>query len=91
MTTAEQLEVLTALARRHGSSFAELLGTLHAMRFTGPVTLHFLNGQPQAGEFGRPTVLRFPEHPANGVSAKKSAKCHNSVDTALAPAPSSLP
>lgn len=63
--------------------FAELAGTLHALRFTGAITLHFLNGQPQMAEVGRPIVLRFPEHPAN--------KAKNPVDRQAASAASSSP
>ena len=58
------VEITEVLSQQAGG-FAEMLGTLYTLRFTGPVTLHFLNGQPQLAELGRPTVLRFPEHPAN--------------------------
>lgn len=40
--------------------FAELLQTLHTCRFTGAITLKFLNGEPQEAEFGRPHVVVFP-------------------------------
>jgi len=46
-------------------SFAEFTAELYAARYTGAITLHFLNGQPQMVELGRPIVWRFPEHPAN--------------------------
>lgn len=62
MPTAVELE---EVLRQQAAGFAEMLGTMHALRFTGPVTLHFLNGQPQMVELGRPHILRFPEHPAN--------------------------
>lgn len=67
-------------------SFAELVGTLHALRFTGPITLHFLNGQPQTAELGRPVVVAFAEHPAN----KSRAGSQNPVDNRRA-APASSP
>ena len=65
------------------AGFAELLGTMHAFRFTGQLTLHFLNGAPQQADFGRPCIVRFPEHPANHKSAPVSTK---SLDT-TGPAP----
>ena len=73
------------------TSFAELLGVLHALRFTGAVTLHVLNGQPQTAELGRPVVVAFPEHPANKKCAGHAPSVRNSVDTDPAIAASSAP
>ena len=67
-----------AVLRQEATCFADLLGTLHALRFTGPITLHFLNGQPQTAELGRPLKVAFPEHPANKIHAAPA----NSVDNA---------
>lgn len=68
---------------QEGCGFAELTGTLYALRFTGAITLHFLNGQPQMAELGRPKILRFPEHPAN--------RPQNSVDSRAGSTSSSSP
>jgi hypothetical protein len=84
VTTAADLEVVL---RAECPGFAELLGTMFALRFTGPVTLHFLNGSPQMVELGRPAIHRFPEHPANKIGAS-SAK---SVDSRATSAPFSSP
>lgn len=78
---------LETILRADAQGFAELVGTMFSLRFTGPVTLHFLNGTPQMVEFGRPAIHRFPEHPAN----KTSAAVNKSVDTSPASAASSSP
>ena len=82
-THVDRLEAMV----REGVGFAELIGTAYALRFTGPVTVHFLNGQPQMAEFGRPLQVRFPEHPAN----KTQANSANSVDTQTGSTASSSP
>lgn len=82
--TAADIE---AIVRQQACGFAELVGTLHALHFTGAITLHFLNGQAQTAELGRPILIPFPEHPAN----KKSATRQISVDSAPGSPPSSLP
>jgi hypothetical protein len=65
-------------------SFADLTGTLYTLRFTGPITLHFLNGQPQLVELGQPVRHYFPEHPAN-------ARAPAPLDTPPPSPPSSRP
>ena len=60
--TPAQYALLSTL---EAASFAELLGTLYSIRFTGAVTVHFTGGQPQKMELGRPLQVVFPEHPAN--------------------------
>lgn len=87
MPQASRELTFVELAQLEACGFAELLGTMHALRFTGPVLLHFLNGQPQMAELGRPLQVRFPEHPAN----KGCAKPQNPVDKPAAEAPSSVP
>lgn len=64
MNAAAEQENRDAILR-NVDNFAELVGTLHALHFTGPITLHFLNGQPQMAEMGRPQRVSFLEHPAN--------------------------
>lgn len=76
---------------RSADSFADLLGSMHAMRFTGAITVHVLNGQPQMAEVGRPLQVRFPEHPANKKQATKGSTSTNSVDRDTGPAASSSP
>lgn len=63
-TGAEKVAEVRALLGG-ACGFAELLATLHTLRFTGAVEVQFLNGQPQAAALGQPVVLRFSEHPAN--------------------------
>ena len=65
-------DLLEALQARHtleACQFADLLGTLYTLRFTGKVELDFCNGRPQAAYLGKPAVVRFPEHPANNSAA----------------------
>lgn len=77
---------LAAVLRNDVCGFADLVGTLHALRFTGTITLHVLNGQPQMVELGRPHVIRLADHPANRVpTAQKS------LDRETTPAASSPP
>jgi hypothetical protein len=83
-------EDVAAVAAQEPTSFASLLGIVGALRYTGAVTVHFLNGQPQTAELGRPVVVSFPEHPANGAN-KKSAKSQNPVDSEAGVAASSSP
>ena len=49
-------------------------------RYTGAVTLKFLNGEPQEAEFGRPHVVVF---------AKPGPAVDKPLDSARPPAPSS--
>lgn len=65
MNAPERLTALQEALDLEACGFAELLGTLHALRFTGPITLHMLNGSPQAAELGTPVRATFREHPAN--------------------------
>lgn len=59
----------TALTGVH--NFGELVAALHAIRYTGTVTLHLFNGHPQEAELGRPHVVVFPKlGPDPGVSTK---------------------
>lgn len=42
---------------RPSASFADALAALHAARYTGPVTVHFAEGQPKAVEFSNPQTV----------------------------------
>lgn len=50
-----------AVALTGVQSFPELVAALHAIRYTGTVTLHLFNGYPQECELGRPHVVVFPK------------------------------
>lgn len=65
LSTAGDIAGHYAALGREAQTFADLTGTLYALRFTGTITLHFLNGQPQLATLGQPLELRFSEHPAN--------------------------
>lgn len=73
--TPAQLEVL---GRSGDAAFAELLGTLYALRFTGAITLHFNGGQPQMAELGRPLQVVFPEHPGNKALDRENGSAPSS-------------
>jgi len=92
MRHEDKLAVLQAL---DNCSFAELAATLHALKFTGQITLHFLNGAPQMAELGEPVQVRFPEHPANHMAGGSGSGgrrgVHNSIDTSAVSPPSSSP
>lgn len=75
---------LADLLRQEQLQFAELLGTIHTLRFTGAVTLKFLNGEPQEAEFGRPHVVRFPR-----PGARTEPCTRKGLDTAAPSPPSS--
>ena len=62
LSPVDEIQRLIHLEACH---FAELLGTLYTLRFTGTIQLHMLNGTPQAAELGSPVVARFLDHPAN--------------------------
>lgn len=77
----------TALAEVH--NFAELVAALHAIKYTGVVSLHLFNGHVQEAECGRPHVVTFPKlGPAQHTSAAVSTK---PLDTAEPLTPSSMP
>jgi hypothetical protein len=40
-------------------SFADVLKKFHEERYTGPVVIHFAQGQAKAVEIPNPTVIRF--------------------------------
>lgn len=79
---------LAELLEREQVQFAELLGTIHSLRFTGAITLKFLNGQPQEVELGRPCVIKFPQ-PEPLPVAVSASPCTKSLDTVDPPASSS--
>jgi hypothetical protein len=78
VTSQQRLEALAEALNLESCHFAELLGTLHALRFTGPITLHLLNGSPQAAELGAPLRATFSEHPANRKLDSPSELSHPS-------------
>lgn len=57
----------TAICEVH--TFAELVAALYSARYTGVVQLHFLSGQPQQAELGRPYIVTFAKP---GPTASKS-------------------
>lgn len=71
---------LAEVLRQNGAGFPGLLGAIHSLRYTGAVTLKFLNGEPQEAEFGRPHVVVF---------AKPGPAADKPLDSARPPAPSS--
>lgn len=72
---------IAAVLKQEQLQFAELLGTLHTMRFTGAVVVKFLNGEPQQAELGRPHVITFP---------RPGARDHREPRDRQAPIPKSL-
>lgn len=80
---------IAAAVSAEPTSFAELLATMHALRFTGTVTLHLLNGQPQLATLGQPLEVRFAEHPAN--RGDRAGCPQKSLDRETTPAASSQP
>lgn len=52
----------TVFAAEPPRSFADTLALLHAARYTGPITFHFLCGTPTSAELPRPaTKIRLDQ------------------------------
>ena len=78
ISPVDEIQRLVHLEACH---FAELLGTLYTLRFTGTIQLHMLNGTPQAAELGSPVIARFLDHPANkGLDRGPKPAPHSPVD-----------
>lgn len=52
----DRLDQLLAPPRSVESDFATLMQALYDRKFTGPITLHFAEGQPKVVEFVAPQV-----------------------------------
>ena len=62
MTLAPTLQrLLEQLGPAEQMSFPKLLEAIHAVKFTGPITLHCFQGTPQQVDIGAPIRLSIVE------------------------------
>lgn len=78
MSPSPQLQKLLSLLEdpREGMNFMRLLEAIHAVRYTGPITLHCFNGTPQQVDLGAPIRLSIVEGrppAAGGLDTAKSS------------------
>jgi sugar phosphate isomerase/epimerase len=56
----DRLDQLLAPPRSVESDFSTLLQALHDRKYTGPITLHFHNGEAKIAQFDAPQIKLTP-------------------------------